>query len=167
MPCSRAPGQDMWSLWCCSDTWLLIMSFSAAVSPAARAALKKEGMMLGNWKIRSKSVGCGKLCIRCHCAFTASATPVNNATGHLTPFPSDKLVYIGGTIRTSATFLPSLRSSLHHRISLSCIHRAAFAAAAPGTLKCNVHLHSQLLKWLPLSPSVPFPFLSFSIHGRA
>ena len=38
------------------------------------------------------------------------------------------------------------------------------AAAAVETLKCDVCISSQLLKSLPLSPSVPFlsfPFLSF------
>lgn len=50
-------------------------------------------MMHGNEKIRSKSAGLqGSFASG---AFTASAEHVNNAAGHLTPFPPDALVYIG------------------------------------------------------------------------
>lgn len=49
-------------------------------------------------------------------------------------------------IRMCVTFFPSFPSSLHLCISLSCICKPAFAAAALETLKCNVRVCSRLLK---------------------
>ncbi len=67
-------------------------------SPHGRELWRRKGWCVEIKKLGQSLQDAWKLCIRCRRAFTTSAKHVNNAMGHLTPFPPDALVYIGATL---------------------------------------------------------------------
>lgn len=154
----------------------------AAVSPPPPAARGSGGGRDDAWKIKKLGqslLDARKLCIRCRRAFTTSAKHVNNATGHLTPFPPPRRTCLHWSISEPAVYIKKKeeKGNVCHLfpilpllvfLSAQILLKPAAVAAAVETLKCDVCISSQLLKSLPLSlsPSVPFLsfFLSFSLH---
>lgn len=144
----------------------------AAVSPPPPAARGSGGGRDDAWKIKKLGqslLDVRKLCIRCRRAFTTSAKHVNNATGHLTPFPPPRRTCLHWSISEPAVYIKKKeeKGNVCHLfpilpllvfLSAQILLKPA-AAAAVETLKCDVCISSQLLKSLPLSLSLcAFPF---------
>lgn len=88
---------------------------------------------------------------------------VNNAMVPLTPFPPRHTCLPGSNSEVVLYIFPKEKKEGMCVTPPLSSGPSALAAAAVETLKCNVCISSQLLKSLPLSPSVPR--LSLSIHG--
>lgn len=145
----------------------------AAVSPPPPAARGSGGGRDDVWKIKKLGqslLDARKLCIRCRRAFTTSAKHVNNATGHLTPFPPPRRTCLHWSISEPAVYIKKKeeKGNVCHLfpilpllvfLSAQILLKPAAVAAAVETLKCDVGISSQLLKSLPLSLSLcAFPF---------